>query len=107
MQGFLAQNGVNVQGTGPKLLVSLDSLHTIESVLRRASYDARVGLTVELQSASGRSCWKQPVEGTGSNYGYAGTVLNYQETTNAALDAASVHLTEAQGFKTALCHCAE
>jgi hypothetical protein len=107
MQGFLAQNGVNVQGTGPKLLVSLDSLHTVESVLRRASYEARVGLSAELQSASGRSCWKQPVEGTAGNYGYAGTVLNYQETTNAALDAASVHLTEAQGFKTALCHCAE
>ena len=106
VQAFLAQNGVNVQGTGPTLLVSLDSLHTVESVLRRASYDARVAITAQLQSASGRSCWKQPVEGTAGNYGYAGSVLDYQETTNAALDAASAHLTEAPGFRTALCHCA-
>jgi hypothetical protein len=107
LQGFLAQNGVNLQAGGPKLLVTLDSLHTVESVLRRASYDARIGLTVELQSAAGRSCWKQSVEGTAGNYGYAGSVVDYQETTNAALDAASVHLTQAPGFRTALCHCGE
>lgn len=105
VQGFLAQNAVSFQGSGPKLLVSLDSLHTIESVLRRASYDASVGLTAELQSATGKSCWKQSVEGTAGNYGYAGSVPNYQDTLNSALDAASTHLGQSQGFKTALCQC--
>jgi len=110
VQGVLAQSGVSVQASGPKLLVSLDTLHTVESVWHRASYDARVAYTAELVSPHGRSCWKQSLEGTAGNYGYAGSVLNYQETLNAALDAASAHLADAQGgngFKTALCHCGE
>jgi hypothetical protein len=107
VQGFLAQNAVSFQGSGPKLLVSLDSLHTVESVWHRASYDARTALTAELQSAGGKSCWKESVEGTAGNYGYAGSVQNYQETLNGALDAASLRLAESQGFRTALCHCAD
>ena len=41
------------------------------------------------------------------NYGYAGSVQDYQETLNGALDAASMHLAESQGFRAALCHCAD
>lgn len=107
VQSFFAQNGASFQGSGPRLLVSLSSLHTVESVWHRASYDARLELTAELQSPGGRSCWKQSVEGTAGNYGYAGSVLNYQETLNAALDAASTRLGESQGLRTALCHCGE
>lgn len=107
VQGFLAQNAVSFQGRGPKLLVSLDSLHTVESVWHRASYDARIALTGQLQGPGGKTCWKESVDGAAGNYGYAGSVLNYRETLNGALDAASMHLAESQGFKTALCHCGE
>ena len=105
VQSFLAQNLVTFQGGGPTLLVSLDSLHTVESVWHRASYDARIMLTGDLQSAAGKTCWKGSAEGTAGNYGYAGSVLNYQETLNGALDSASTHLAESQAFRTALCHC--
>jgi hypothetical protein len=108
VQEFLGQNGVVFQGTGPKLLVTLHALRTVESVWHRASYDARVTVTAELSaSGSGKSCWKQSFEGTAGNYGYAGSVQNYQETLNGALDAASQHLGESQGFKDGLCHCGE
>jgi hypothetical protein len=107
VQGFLAQNGVSFQGSGPTLLVSLDSLHTVESVWHRASYDARIALTGQLQSPGGKTCWKETVAGTSGNYGYAGSVQDYQETLNGALDEASMHLAESQGFKAALCHCAD
>jgi hypothetical protein len=105
VQGFLEQNAVSLRGSGPKLLVTLESLHTVESAWHRSSYDARIALTGELQTAGGRSCWKQTVDGTAGNYGYAGSVQNYQETLNGALDSASTHLAESQGFKTALCQC--
>jgi hypothetical protein len=107
VQGFLEQNAVSIRGAGPRLLVSLESLHTVESVWHRASYDARVALTGALQSPAGRTCWKQSVEGSAGNYGYAGSILNYQETLNRALDAASTQLAESQGFKAALCQCAD
>ena len=107
LQSFLAQNGASSQGNGPTLLVSLDSLHTVESVWHRAGYDARIALTAQLQSPAGKTCWKESVEGTGGNYGYAGSMQNYRETLNWALDAASMHLAESQGFKTALCRCAD
>jgi hypothetical protein len=107
VQEFLAQNAVIFQGSGPKLLVSLDSLHTVESVWHRASYDARIGLTAELQSPGGKTCWRESAEGSAGNYGYAGSVTNYQETLNGALDAATTHFAESQGFKSALCHCSD
>lgn len=47
------------------------------------------------------------MDGTAGNYGYAGSVPNYQETLNGALDNASLHLAESQGFKDGLCHCAD
>lgn len=105
VQGFLEQNAVSIRGSGPKLLVSLESLHTVESAWHRSSYDARIALTGALQSPAGRSCWKESVDGTAGNYGYAGSVQNYQETLNGALDSASMHLAESQGFKAALCQC--
>lgn len=105
--GFLQQNGVSVQGSGPKLLVSLDALHTVESAWHRSSYDARVGITAQLQSPGGKTCWKESYVGAAGNYGYAGSVQDYQEALNGALDAASAHLGESQTFKAALCHCAD
>jgi hypothetical protein len=107
LQSSLGQNGIVFQGHGPKLAVSLDTLHTTESIWHRSSYTANVVLTGSLVSPSGKVCWKQTVQGTGDNYGYAGSVQNYQQTLNAALDNASLNLAQSAGFKDALCHCAD
>jgi hypothetical protein len=105
MQTLLTQNGFSVSGSGPKLLISVDSLHTTESVWHRSSYGARISLTGRLESASGQVCWSESVEGTGGNYGYSGNVQNYQEMLNETLDAADLKLAQLQGFKDALCKC--
>jgi len=105
LQSVLTQNGITIQGHGPKLGVTLDSLHTTESIWHRSGYDARLALTARLQAPSGKVCWNATVQGTGGNYGYSGSILNYQETLNGALDEASVNLAQLQGFKDALCKC--
>ena len=105
LQTFLSQNGISAGGTGPKLAVTLDTLHTNESIWHRSSYDARVALTGRLQSPGGKVCWNQTILGTAGNYGYSGSIDNYQQTLNGALDAASANLAEAPGFKEALCSC--
>jgi hypothetical protein len=107
VRGVLKQNGFTTEGSGPKLVVTLDALHTVESIWHRSSYDARIALSGELESPAGKVCWKGGVEGQGGNYGYSGSIVNYQETLNAALDAAVSNMVLAQGFKDALCHCAD
>jgi len=107
VQGLLAQNRVIFQGSGPTLLISLDTLRTTESIWHRSSYDAQVSLTGELRSPSGKTCWKGTGEGKGGNYGYSGSVENYQETLNEALDAATLQMTQPQAFRDALCHCGD
>lgn len=106
VQAFLGQNGIVPQGHGPKLAITLDSLHTTESIWHRSSYDASLALSASLQSPAGKVCWTQTVEGTAGNYGYAGSIPNYQQTLNAALDSASLKLLQSPGLKDALCHCA-
>lgn len=101
---YFTHSGVQAGGSGPQLLLSLDQLQTTESILRRASYDASIALTGELKS-SGKSCWRGTVQGTGSDYGYAGGISNYQIALNSALDAASQQLLAPQAFREALCHC--
>lgn len=105
VQTFLGQHGVIVQGSGPKLLVSINAMNTVESIWHRSSYDAHISLTAQLQSPGGRICWKQATDGAADNYGYSGSILNYQETLNDALDAATLHLAQSQEFKDAMCHC--
>jgi hypothetical protein len=105
LQSVLTQNGITIQGNGPKLSVALDSLHTNESIWHRSGYDARLALTARLQAPSGKVCWNATVQGTGGNYGYSGSIVNYQQTLNGALDDASVNLAQLQGFKDALCKC--
>lgn len=107
VRSVLQQNGFNTQGGGPRLIVTLDSLHTVESIWHRSSYDARITLTGELQTARGKVCWKGDVEGQGGNYGYSGSIENYQETLSTALDSATSNMILATGFKDALCHCAD
>ena len=107
VDSYLSHNGLKVQSNGPKLALTLDQLMTTESVYHRASYTALVGLTGELKSPSGKSCWKGTVEGKGGNYGYAGSTENYQETLNSALDSASQQMAAPQAFRDALCHCSD
>ena len=105
VQGLLAENGVSFQGGGPKLAVSIDTLHTTESIWHRASYGADVALSGQLLATSGQACWKGTGGGSSSDYGYAGSIEDYQETLNEALDRATLQMTQSQGFKEALCHC--
>jgi hypothetical protein len=104
VQSFLGQNGITAQGSGPKLVISIDDLHTTESIWHRAGYDADIALTGQLVTASGKICWKGTGAGTGGNYGYAGSIENYQQTLNEALDHATLQMTKSD-FKDALCHC--
>jgi hypothetical protein len=80
-------------------------MNTVESIWHRSSYDAHLNLTGQLQSSSGKTCWKDSVDGASGNYGYSGSVPNYQETLNGALDAAIAKMAQSQGFKDAMCHC--
>jgi hypothetical protein len=104
VSSYFSFSGVQAGGSGPELLITLDQLHTTESILRRASYDAKVALTGELKS-SGKSCWRGTVQGAGSDYGYAGGIANYQIALDSALDAASQQLLAPQAFRDAMCHC--
>ena len=104
VQGFLGQNGVTFQG-GPTLLLSIDTLHTTETIWHRAGYDAEISMSGQLRSPSGKPCWQGTVAGKGGNYGYAGSVENYQATLNEALDNATLQMAQPQAFKEALCHC--
>jgi hypothetical protein len=49
---------------------------------------------------------EQPVEGKGGNYGYSGSIENYQETLNSALDDATQHILDSPQFESAVCQCA-
>lgn len=104
VQTVLTQNGFSV-GSGPKLDISVESVHTNESVWHRSSYDARVVLRSQLKSASGQACWNETSQGRDGAYGYSGSVENYQQALNNALDTASLNLAQLGSFKDALCSC--
>ena len=105
--GVLTQNGVSQQYGAPQLLVAIETLRTTESIWHRASYGAQVTMNGQLQSRSGRICWQGTGSGSGGDYGYAGSIEDYQETLNSALDAATVQMAQSPGFKDALCHCTD
>jgi hypothetical protein len=86
-------------------VVSIDAISTRESIWHRSTYDATVAITGRLESPAGKACWTQTTQGMSSNYGYSGSIENYQETLNSALDAASGNLVRLQGFKDGLCKC--
>lgn len=105
VQRYLTQTGIHVQGSGPTLDVTLDSLRSSESIWHRSSYESRIGLSARLQSPAGKVCWQDNFEGTSGDYGYSGSIETLQGTLNGALDAATLRLAESQGFRNALCHC--
>jgi hypothetical protein len=107
VQRFLTQTGIHVQGSGPTLDVTLDSLRSSESIWHRSSYESRVALSARLHSPAGKICWQDDFQGTSGDYGYSGSIETFQGTLNGALDAATLRLAESQGFRNALCHCGE
>lgn len=104
VQVVLQQNGFSFAG-GPKLTLSVDYLHTKETIWHRSGYDARISMTAHLQSASGKTCWTETIQGRGGNYGYSGSIENYQQTLDEALSNATLNMIQQQGFKDALCTC--
>ena len=87
------------------LALSIESIATSENVLHRSGYEGRIVLSAELSNASGASCWKERLEGFSENYGYSGSVENYQETLNHALDRAMIRMLNSPEFKKAICSC--
>jgi hypothetical protein len=106
MQSYLSRNGLTPTAGGPKLLIDLRVLRTEENIWHRSGYAAKISLIARLQSASGKTCMEQPVEGKGGNYGYSGSIENYQETLNSALDDAAQHILDSPLFESAVCQCA-
>jgi len=92
------------KSVAPTLTISIDQITTSENVLHRSGYEGRIVFTAELQRA-GSVCWKDRVDGFSENYGYSGSVENYQETLNHALDRAMIHLLANPDFRKAACSC--
>lgn len=107
VQGFLMQNGFSLQPSAPKLVIRLDTLHSTETIWHRASYSAQIAITGSLRTAGGKTCGGQRVDGDGGDYGYAGSIQNYQNSFNAALNKATGNLVRAAGFQESLCDCAK
>ncbi len=96
--------GVAVGKEGaPVLRIRIDQIVTNENVVHRAGYDGRIVMSAEL--GAGGSCWKESAEGASENYGYAGSVENYQETLNHALDRAAARILSSPNFRKAVCSC--
>jgi len=103
----LRRDGFVTGGAGPVLAIELRNLRTTESVWHRAGYDARIDLGASLRTSGGRVCWSASLAGKGGNYGYAGSIVNYRETLNEALDRATQSLVDAPSFGPALCQCSD
>jgi len=97
--------GANVGKPGaPTLRLSVDQINTTENVLHRSGYEGRIVMSAEL-TRGGTSCWKDRLDGFAENYGYAGSIENYQETLNHALDRAMIRMMSSSEFKRAACAC--
>jgi hypothetical protein len=103
----MAQDGIKLNSAGPTLVLEIDALRTSENIWHRSGYEARIVFDAALRSASGKTCWQESVEGKAGNYGYSGSIENYQETLNSALDEATLHMLNSARFSDALCHCAD
>ncbi len=101
----LRRAGASVGKSGaPTLRLTVDQINTSENVLHRSGYEGRIVMTAEL-TKGGTSCWKDRLDGFAENYGYAGSIQNYQETLNHALDRAMIRMISSSEFKRAACSC--
>jgi hypothetical protein len=107
VQEYLGQNHIKTANVGPSLVLELNSLKTAENIYHRSGYEARITFAATLQSPLGKSCWHAALEGKASNYGYAGSIEDYQEVLNQALDQTAAQIVGSTDFGTALCHCAD
>jgi hypothetical protein len=106
VENALTRAGAATNAEAPILHIGIEQIATGENVLHRAGYEGRIVLTAELRPArSGSACWKDRADGFSENYGYAGSVENYQETLNHALDRAIVRILGAPEFKKSVCSC--
>ena len=98
----LRRAGASVGKPGaPTLRLTVDQINTTENVLHRSGYEGRIVMSAELTT----SCWKDRLDGFAENYGYAGSVENYQKTLNHALDRAMIRMMSSWEFKRAACSC--
>jgi hypothetical protein len=104
LASILNQHGVQ-SAAAPTLLIELETLHTSENIWHRSGYDAQIVFEASLRSPDGKTCWHESIQAKSGNYGYSGSIENYQETLNGALDAAGAHLLGSSTFANALCHC--
>lgn len=104
---ILKQTGVTVGKPGaPILRMSIEEIRTNENIVHRSGYDGRISISARLSKAgSGSACWKDRAEGSAENYGYTGSVENYQETLNHALDRTMIRLLSTPQFRKAVCGC--
>jgi hypothetical protein len=107
IQQYLGQSHIKTGEVGPTLVLELDSLKTSENIYHRSGYEARIIAVATLQSPMGKSCWHASVQSDAGNYGYAGSIEDYQEVLNRALDKISWQILGSADFSTALCHCAD
>ena len=105
VESAVKRTGVAMKAGAPVLVITLGQITTSENVLHRAGYEAHVSIDAELRSAGGAACWKGHADGSAENYGYAGSIENYQETLNHALDRAVIRILGAPEFKKAICSC--
>jgi hypothetical protein len=99
----LRRAGANVTKSGaPVLRLTVDQINTTENVLHRSGYEGRIVIGAEL-TKDGTSCWKDRLDGFAENYGYAGSIENYQETLNHALDRAMIRMMNDSDFRKCSC----
>lgn len=100
----LRRSGVVVGKSGaPVLHITIEQIDTLENVLHRSGYEGRISLSAELRGPNGKSCWSERGDGFAENYGYAGSIENYQETLNHALDRTVIRLLASSELKKAIC----
>ena len=105
VEAALHHSNVAIDKSGaPELSVTIEQITTSENVLHRSGYEGHMNLTFELRNG-GKSCWKDRVDGSAENYGYTGSIQNYQETLNHALDRAVVRAFNNPDFKKSVCNC--
>jgi hypothetical protein len=92
--------------SAPVLRISVEQITTNENIVHRSGYDGRIVISGQLiRLGSGSPCWRDRADGAAENYGYSGSIENYQETLNHALDRAMIHLLSIPEFKRAICSC--
>jgi len=106
IESYLDQSHIKTGSVGPTLVLELQALKTSENIYHRSGYEARITIAAALQSP-GKSCWHASYQGDAGNYGYVGSIEDYREVLNTALDKVSAQLVGSPDFGTAMCHCAD